>query len=208
MPEQRPLPTGLAMSEEIALRLIEKCSRYLEPPPLGISYYEFWISSEEELTRGVSAAVRLVALRLLISEDSKLRSSAIQALACVGKKEDIQSLTSLQGQPDAKRIFEIEAAIKHLEYRTKSLESLLGGVDSEASFILFARALAKEREDAAKIEKTDPKRYAVDGALDWKNADIASFIYAGLSAFEGRGSSSPPSWKDFAEFLYCGKIIE
>lgn len=53
--------------------------------------------------------------------------------------------------------------------------------------------------------------YVVDGALDWKNADIQSFLYAALEYFVPGPFHTPdnePNWKMFAEFLYCGKIYE
>jgi len=152
--------------------------------------------------------LRAVAVPLLSSEGGALLRSAVQALACTGTAADLQALEELKGRVDATLGREVEAAIQQIQYRAKSLEALLQEVDSEASFILFARALAKDRENAASIEKAEPGRYTIDGALDWKNADIASFIYAGLSAFEGRGGASPPRWKDFAEFLYRGKVLE
>ncbi|HEY5871159.1 MAG TPA: hypothetical protein VI542_37250 [Candidatus Tectomicrobia bacterium] len=61
------------------------------------------------------------------------------------------------------------------------------------------------------MERANPTVYGVDGALDWKNADIASFLYAALAYFADTPSRPPqehPSWKMVAEFLYCGKIIE
>ncbi len=196
------------MSEEIALRLIERCSRYLEAPPHGLSYYEFWIASEEDATPGIGEVIRSVALRLLEAETLRLRRSAIQALACVGTPDDLPVLASLRGVSDALLSAEIDAAHRHLAYRMKSLEALLDEVNSKASFVLFARALAKEREVAQQIETADRKRYMADGALGWKNADISSFIYAGLSAFSGVDQSDPPSWSDLAYFLYQGKVVE
>ena len=71
--------------------------------------------------------------------------------------------------------------------------------------------MADEREAAERIERANPTAYCVDGALNWKNADIASFLYAALDYFEDKPSRTreeKPSWKMLAEFLYCGKIIE
>ena len=90
-------------------------------------------------------------------------------------------------------------------------EELLTKVQDRESFIAFVRALAAEREDAERIEDENPQSYMVDGAHDWKNGDIASFLYAALDYFEEKSFHRPedvPSWKMFAEFLYCGKIIE
>ncbi len=94
----------------------------------------------------------------------------------------------------------------------KRTEELLDRVSDRATFIAFVSALAAERESAAKIEKDNPKSYIVDGALDWKNGDIPNFLYAALEYFTDGPLREPipeqPSWKMFADFLYCGKIIE
>jgi hypothetical protein len=90
-------------------------------------------------------------------------------------------------------------------------EELLRKVQDRESFIAFVEALAAERDDAQRIERENPQTYMVDGAHNWKNADIASFLYAALDYFDDKPFHKPerePSWKMFAEFLYCGKIIE
>jgi hypothetical protein len=90
-------------------------------------------------------------------------------------------------------------------------EDLLDSVNDRDSFIAFVEALAAEREHAAEIERENPTAYSIDGALDWKNADIASFPYAALDYFTKKPFHTPetePSWRMFADFLYCGKIIE
>lgn len=91
-------------------------------------------------------------------------------------------------------------------------EYLLEQVLDRESFIAFVAALASERELASQIEKDNPQSYMVDGALNWKNGDIQNFLYAALDYFEPGPLREPPAeqpnWKMFAEFLYCGKIIE
>jgi len=90
-------------------------------------------------------------------------------------------------------------------------EDLLDDVKDRDSFIAFVEALASEREDAARLERENPQTYIVDGAHNWKNGDIASFLYAALTYFDERPLLRPekePSWRMFANFLYCGKIIE
>jgi len=92
-----------------------------------------------------------------------------------------------------------------------SPESLLENVNDRESFIEFVNALADERDRAQEIERAHPERYMVDGAFDWKNAEIGSFLYAALDYFDDKPFHKPeaePSWKMFAEFLYFGKIIE
>ena len=90
-------------------------------------------------------------------------------------------------------------------------EELLDQVKDRQSFVAFVRALAEEREAAQEIERQHPDRYMVDGAFDWKNAEISPFLHACLDYFEDKPFHKPekePSWKMFADFLYFGKIIE
>jgi hypothetical protein len=90
-------------------------------------------------------------------------------------------------------------------------EELLQKVCDRETFIVFVEALAVDREEAERIELENPQTYVIDGANDWKNADIASFLYAALDYFEEKPFHKPehePSWRMFAEFLYFGKIIE
>ena len=92
-----------------------------------------------------------------------------------------------------------------------SPEELLDKVTDRDSFIAFAEALAAERREAQQLEREEPIRYQLGGALNWQNGDIASFIEAALQCFEDEPYHRPdtvPSWRMFAEFLYCGKIIE
>lgn len=196
-----------SLPERDAERLIERLSRYLEPGEAGLACYEYWIQSEEEVSPGISAFVRVIALRLIESSEPPLARSAIQALACTGREEDIAALASMSAAHADVSTDQI-AAVTHLRQRTKSLETLLDEVDSRDSFIAFARALARERERAAALEMQYPVRHRVDGALGWKNAGIASFVYAGLSAFEEMPDAAQPTWASIAEFLYRGKIVE
>lgn len=92
-----------------------------------------------------------------------------------------------------------------------ALNQLLEDVRDRDTFIEFVRALADEREQASLIERADPALHLLDGAHDWKNAGIDSFLYAALSYFDEKPLHKPevePSWRMFADFLYCGKIIE
>lgn len=90
-------------------------------------------------------------------------------------------------------------------------EDLLDRVVDRDSFIAFVQALADEREIAEKLERADPVGYSIDGARNWKNADIASYLYASLAYFNERPfkpAETTPSWRMFADFLYVGKIYE
>lgn len=71
--------------------------------------------------------------------------------------------------------------------------------------------MAAEREEAERMERADPSRYQLGGALGWENGNISSFLYAALAYFEPGPYHQPedsPSWKMVAELLYFGKIYE
>lgn len=90
-------------------------------------------------------------------------------------------------------------------------EELLDRVTDCASFQEFVEALAAERRQAERLEKEQPIRYQLGGALGWQNGDIASFLEAALTCFETgrvRLAGGKAGWRMLAEFLYCGKIIE
>jgi hypothetical protein len=90
-------------------------------------------------------------------------------------------------------------------------EDRLDQVTDKQSFIAFVKALAEERQKADVEEKANPRAYMFDGAYNWQNSDIASFLQAALCYFEDRPFHKPeeqPSWRMFAEFLYFGKIYE
>ena len=85
-------------------------------------------------------------------------------------------------------------------------EDYLDKVVDQASFIRFVEALADEREAAERLEATQSGVY-YDGAYNWKNADISSFLSAAVQYFKPDATTTP-SWRMMAEFLYCGKIYE
>ena len=88
---------------------------------------------------------------------------------------------------------------------------LLESVHDHETFVAFAMALAAERQAASKIEADNPQRYMVDGAHGWANGDIPQFLEAACQFFASVPDGEPvpePSWKVFAEILWCGKIIE
>lgn len=189
-------------------QLIELFSRHLEEPPRGYETYEAWITQEESAYPEIREEIRIAAIELLRSPVGLVRSSALQALACTGGMEDVSFLESFAKKNDDAVLAGIPFAISHITLRHSSIEALLERVDDHASFEMFARALAKERSVAQRIEQAHPDRYRLDGAMGWKSADISSFIYAGLSAFDSDPEGAPPSWHGFAEFLYFGKVIE
>ncbi|HEY7310032.1 MAG TPA: hypothetical protein VH643_11790 [Gemmataceae bacterium] len=92
-----------------------------------------------------------------------------------------------------------------------SPEKLLDRVEDLESFVAFVEALAEERRQAERLEKEQPIHYQLGGALGWQNGDIASYLEAALTYFEEKRPAPhhvESAWRTFAEFLYCGKIIE
>ena len=93
-----------------------------------------------------------------------------------------------------------------------TVSEYLENVKDKETFIAFVQALAEERERAQELERENPVRYQLGGALDWQNGDIARYLWAALECFEPRPFYEPvkdePTWKGFAEFLYMGKIYE
>lgn len=111
-------------SEENARRLIEHYSRFLEPAPTGLDYYEQWIEGEEEVAPGISALVRREAIRSLAADDLLLVRSAIQALACTGQPTDILFVQPLLSRGESVLASDAQAAIARIELRAKSIDTL------------------------------------------------------------------------------------
>ena len=93
----------------------------------------------------------------------------------------------------------------------RSPEELLDLVADRDSFIEFVKALADERTASAELGRADPQAYLLGGAHKWQNGNIDGFLYAALEYFREKPFHQPetvPSWRMFAEFLWCGKIME
>lgn len=74
-----------------------------------------------------------------------------------GESGDEALLEVLKPRASEVIVAEIEAGIEHLRFRLQSLEALLDEVMDRKSFLRFARALAKDRERAQKLEAEDPR---------------------------------------------------
>jgi len=93
------------------------------------------------------------------------------------------------------------------------LYDLLEAVHDQQSFLLFARALLKERYDDTELEKkhhSDPLGPTHKG---WANTTLEGFLEAALawadaSDFGAYQNIKDNAWYKFAVFLYCGKIYE
>lgn len=95
----------------------------------------------------------------------------------------------------------------------KELHELLDDVNDKTSFLSFAKALVEDRKphEGKSVDE-------VGFVADWANNNIWEFLegavaWAEDSDFGKRQDSNLEDnpgnpWKQFAEFLYCGKIYE
>lgn len=93
------------------------------------------------------------------------------------------------------------------------LHELLDRVTDQATFLAYVRALIEDREDEVKKERERSSSPYGSGANGWQNGTIEAFLDAALRWAEDsleseEGLPQQPSWKAFADFLYCGKIYE
>jgi hypothetical protein len=101
---------------------------------------------------------------------------------------------------------------------SKKLEELLQSVTDRDSFLAFLSALIADRKAAEERERSNPDRYRWGAAVpgDWEHSSISSYLGAAACYFkhpiyshrDTPSHSAPLSWRDFAEFLYLGKIYE
>jgi hypothetical protein len=88
----------------------------------------------------------------------------------------------------------------------------LDQVSDRESFFRFVRALIADKEDSAARERLSPSSPYGPTANGWENGTIEAYLDAALAWAEstnmGQGLPAEPSWKSFADFLYCGKIYE
>ncbi|MBD7976580.1 DUF7660 family protein [Serpens gallinarum] len=91
---------------------------------------------------------------------------------------------------------------------------LLEDVKDIESFLVFARALAADRAASVVQEKANPSSPYGSDANGWENTTIESFLESAIAWAEAsdfgltQGLSLSNPWKQFAAFLYCGKIYE
>ena len=90
----------------------------------------------------------------------------------------------------------------------------LEAVDDSRSFLSFARELVADRDDEVTKEQAHPSPPYGRGANGWENGTIEAFLDAAIrradaSEFGQRqGLPSDNPWRQFALFLYCGKMYE
>jgi hypothetical protein len=87
---------------------------------------------------------------------------------------------------------------------TRDLFNLCEDVTNEATFLIFVTALKRHRVDVDTGVLPD----------NWENDSIAAFLGGAISWAEdsefgrSQGLRADNPWKQFAVFLYCGKIYE
>ena len=87
-------------------------------------------------------------------------------------------------------------------------------VHDRDSFFEFVRQLVSDRRMEIEREAMDTSSPSPHDAAEWENSTIDSYLDAALSWAEDtgmgttQGLSPDPSWKEFATFLYLGKIYE
>ena len=95
-----------------------------------------------------------------------------------------------------------------------TLEEQLDLVVDERTFLDFVHALAIDREDEVRKEKTKSSSPYGPGANGWENGTIEAFLEAacswGRSSFHGlplyEKSTNP--WRRCADILHMGKLYE
>jgi len=87
-------------------------------------------------------------------------------------------------------------------------------VNDPTSFLAFARALAADRAASVASEKPATGSPYGPEANGWENTTIESFLEGAIGWAEStgfglaQGLSPANPWRQFAVFLYCGKIYE
>lgn len=95
-----------------------------------------------------------------------------------------------------------------------SLDQALENVNSSETLLSFVRLLAQDKEDETTKESISPSSTYGTGANGWENVTIEAFLSAASAWAEStnfgltQGLSPSNPWKQFAVFLYCGKIYE
>lgn len=95
---------------------------------------------------------------------------------------------------------------------TNALFDALEAVHDRSTFLKFVQVLIDERALADQLEANNPEAYRLSCALGWQHRSIEGYLEGALRCVqdnEGRNDFlTAPSWRAFAEFLYCGKIYE
>ena len=95
---------------------------------------------------------------------------------------------------------------------SNALFHALEAVQDRAIFLHFVQVLMDERARATRLEAEQPEMYRWSGALGWQHDRIEDYLEGALRCTQDSENRndflSEPTWRGFAEFLYCGKIYE
>jgi hypothetical protein len=97
---------------------------------------------------------------------------------------------------------------------SSSMMAALKAVCDSTTFLEFVKELIADREDEARKEEITPSPPYGSGANGWENGTIEAFLEAAVAWAEAsefgvqQGLSPENHWRQFAEFLYLGKIYE
>lgn len=96
-----------------------------------------------------------------------------------------------------------------MEQEERSLVDYLEDVKDKETFLNFIRALIEDRQDSIEKEKIHPSSPFGPDVNGWENITVERFFEAALAWATDSGQlSEEPSWYNFAQFIYCGKIYE
>jgi len=80
------------------------------------------------------------------------------------------------------------------------------------SFLRFVDWLAADRADEVEKERVNPSSPWGQGHNGWENGTIEAYLDAAARGAQGHlaktGSVPEATWREFARFLYLGKIYE
>jgi len=95
------------------------------------------------------------------------------------------------------------------------LEAYLDNVVDIKTFLEFAKALQADKEDEDRKEKKNSANPYGSGHNGWENSTISDFLESAVAWAEDTNFGEEQdsnlrhnTWKQFAIFLYCGKIYE
>jgi hypothetical protein len=94
------------------------------------------------------------------------------------------------------------------------LHELADAVDDGNTLLVFIKALIADRDDAVAKELRSPSPPYSAGANGWQNSTIEEFLASASAWAEStnfgstQGLPNTNPWRQFAAFLYCGKIYE
>ncbi len=92
-------------------------------------------------------------------------------------------------------------------------QDALESVNDFSTFLVFAKILRDDRTRAVAMERDAPSAQW-SSEQGWESTTIEMFLDGGIAWAEAtrcgetQGISTDNPWKQFAAFLYCGKIYE